>query len=90
VGKEAIMAEQRGTPVGPDFARGQEKDEDSPEKHRRPRFSRGQEAEVPDEQHRHEGDFAAGQEKEPHHPEAGDHGRFSKGQDHRDDVGRKS
>jgi hypothetical protein len=75
------MTEQTPAPVGPDFARGQEEEEDAPEKHRKPRFPRGQEAEVPDELHRHEGDFAAGQEEKPHHPEAGDHGRFSKGQD---------
>jgi hypothetical protein len=76
------MTEQNPAPVGPDFARGQEEDEDSLEKHRKPRFARGQEAEVPDEQHR-QGDFAAGQEEKPQNPEAGDQGRFSKGQDDR-------
>src|SRR6266508_6273021 len=41
------MTKQTPAPVGPDFARGQEEDEDAPEKHHKPRFPRGQEAKCP-------------------------------------------
>jgi hypothetical protein len=58
-----------------------ERAEDTPETHMRPRFSRGQEGDLPAHEREHEGEFAVGQERVEHHPEQEYHGRFSRGQE---------
>jgi hypothetical protein len=75
------MNEER-TDVRPRFGRGQERPDDTAEKHGRPNFARGQ-AGSADAGERgagepHQGEFATGQETVTHHPERHLPGRFSR------------
>jgi hypothetical protein len=72
------MSEQR-TEIRPRFSRGQESQGDTPEKHARPNFARGQARTTTDQPHM--GEFATGQEREVHHPERERQGRFGRGQE---------
>jgi hypothetical protein len=54
------MSTNVSSTIGPRFGRGMERADDTADKHVRPRFSRGQEGDLPAHEREHEGEFAVG------------------------------